>query len=54
MIWRELRQEWKEAAEKAVQKPEDSQVPLITRQTPLVWSFKTKDLEGGLGQVFEE
>jgi hypothetical protein len=32
-----------------------SQAPfLITQQTPLVWSFKTKDLEGSFGQVFEE
>jgi hypothetical protein len=33
----------------------DSQTPfLVTQQTPMVWSFKTKDLEGDLGQVFEE
>jgi hypothetical protein len=31
-----------------------TQVYSSGNRTPLVWSLKTKDLEGGFGQIFEE
>jgi hypothetical protein len=44
-----------EAAEKAHPKAGVLGLGLLTRrQTPLVWSFKMKDLEGSSVQVFEE
>ena len=48
-------QEWKRLRKRAIRKlgflRREFSIP---RETPLVWSFKVKDLAGGSGQVFEE